>query len=454
MYEYRTAIETTENYDVIVCGAGTAGIAAAIAASRNGAKTVLVEKNGIPGGTATAGYVSPFMTSYSLDGKTEIIKGIFKEVVDGLVEVNGAVNPSQTGPDSIYSTDYLLGHTHNTPFDADKFALLSMEMINEAGVKLLLHSYIVDVIKEGKKVKGVIIDTPSEKRVLFAPVIIDCTGDGVVALRAGAEYRFGRESDGLTQPMSVYFAIENVDDNAVSEYKKAHPDKKGFLYNDIIEKVRLETGYELPRDRLNLYKMLNPGEWKVCVSRVLRKNGLISEDLTDAEFQGRRQVYEIYDFMKTYVPGFENIRIKAIAPEIGKRETVHIKGEYTVKLEDLTKPEHFYDTIALGAYPVDIHSPSDRHGGPVADKKTTADVYELPYRMLIPKGVEGLLIAGRIASATHEANAAIRVMSTCFALGQAAGTAAALSVKNNTEPRNIDIEELRKQLIGDNAVLR
>ena len=445
MYRYEKMIPAETGFDVIVCGGGCAGIAAAVAAAENGASTLLLERSGCVGGTATNGLVAPFMSSYSGDGKEQLVRGVFERLVRRMEKMGGAVHPSNTGEGTRLDASYILGHSHTTPFDANCLRIAAMELLKEAGAEVRILSQVVDVCMEDSRVTGIIADSPAGLRQIPAKIVIDCTGDGTVAVKAGAEFDYGRHSDGLPQPMSLFFSVENVDEDAVDRYLREHPEEKGRMFGSIIASVERDSGYRLPRDRVNMYKLLEKGTYMVNVTRVSGRNGLDPTALAAAELETRRQILEILDFLKRYLPGCARVKLRDAAAEIGRRETRRILGEYVLTKENLTNPENFEDTIARFGYPMDIHAPAGAGGGPVMDRNV-ANFYYLPYRMLLPRGSEGLLVAGRCVSATHEALAAVRVMPACFATGEAAGTAAALAVRSGCPVREVDLQQLRQKL--------
>ena len=446
--------------DVLVVGGGPAGIAAAIASARNGAQTMLIERNGYVGGNLTAGLVGPCMTSYSQDGSQQIIRGVFEELVLRLESDGGAIHPSRVPPASPYAGFVAFGLDRVTPFDAEALKLAAQEMCLEAGVELLLHTMVVGARMDGDAVTGVTIASKSGLEAINATVVVDCSADGDVAASAGVEFELGRPSDGFTQAMTLFFRVGNVNDNVVSEYVHSHPeDYRPF--SSIVEAGRVSGEFTIPKRNLGLYKTLHDGIWRANVTRVQQLDGTDVADLTTAEIETRRQVAEVMTFFRRRVPGFESCILLDTAATIGVRETRRIIGEYVLTLEDLAQGRAFPDTIALCGYPVDIHSPIGIGGGPapfetgsaVQDELATAAIYEIPFRCLVPRIREQLLVAGRCVSATHEAQSAIRVMPPAFAMGQAAGTAAAMSVQAGCSPRSIDVADLRNKLLTDGAYL-
>ncbi|MEM3404538.1 MAG: FAD-dependent oxidoreductase [Nitrososphaeria archaeon] len=435
--------------DVVVVGGGPAGIAAALSSARNGAKTILVERYGFLGGMATAGLVGPFMTSYSLDGKEQIIKGIFEELVTRMEKQNGAIHPSKVSSGTPYSAFLVYAHNHVTPFESEVLKVVAFEMMEEAGVKLMLHTYFVDVITEGSEVKKVIVVNKSGLQAIEAKVVVDCTGDADVAWASGVPCKKGRDKDGLMQPVSMFFRIRNVDTEKQKEYIAKHPGERPF--SEIVAKAKEKGRFPLARDAVLTFATPKKGEALVNVSRLHKINGTIADDLTKAEIEGRKQVMFLLKFFRENIPGLENAELVEVAPQIGIRETRHIIGEYVMTQEDVLESKEFDDVIGLNSFAIDIHDPDGPRGrfeGPRNNK-----YYEIPYRILVPLKVDNLLVAGRPVSATHEAAGSLRVMPPAFVTGEAAGAAAALAIKNNTIPRRLDYKKLQSVLASQNVVL-
>lgn len=453
---YERNIHVAAPIDVVVVGGGPSGIAAAIASARRGAGTLLIERYGFLGGNLTAGLVGPCMTAYSLDGSQQLIKGIFEEFVRRMEADGGALHPSGIPAGSAYCGFIEYGHDKVTPFEPEAAKITAIRMCREAGIDLLLHTFVVDAITEpgpnGRpRVTGLVCASKSGLHVQPLTTVVDCSADADVAALAGVEIEIGRASDGLMQPMTMFFRISHVDDTVVENYVGTHPDDDR-PYASIIAKAREEGRFTILRKGVGLYKTLQPGVWRINTTRVLRRNGTNVEDLTAAEIEGREQVFTLVKFFRENLPGFEDCRLLDTATQIGVRETRRIVGEYTLTLEDLQNGRRFDDVIALCGYPVDIHDPTGAGGG-VAEAPPTANMYEIPYRVMVPKAVDGLLVAGRSVSATHEALGAIRVMPPCFAMGEAAGVAAAMVTATGIAPRAIPIPDLHKALVAAGAYL-
>jgi hypothetical protein len=442
-------------YDVLVVGGGNAGCAAAIAAARLGQKVLLAERYGFLGGTATASMVGPWMTFHS--GSERIVGGIAEEIVTRLVEMGGSRGHL---PDT---SDYV---STITPFDPEIHKALLFEMMAETRVRLLLHAWFTDAIVEDGCVNGVSFDTVGGKRTYRARVVIDATADAYVAASAGVATQQGDER-GRVQPASLMFRMSHVELSKTAAYLRTHPDQMrsslkahersassltavAGLY-ELWRDAQRDGEVDVPRELVSFFISPYPDEVTINMTRVLDIDPLDPDDLTRAEVEARRQAMEIARFFRERVPGFEQARIAATATQVGIRESRRIVGRYTLTRDDVLSGRDFSDAIARSAYPIDIHNPSG--SGTKTHRLPGGASYAIPYRCLVPAGREGLLVAGRCISTTHEALASTRLTPTVMTLGQAAGTAAAIACERDVQPSAVDTAELRAQLVRDGVVV-
>ncbi|HEY5427191.1 MAG TPA: FAD-dependent oxidoreductase [Candidatus Tumulicola sp.] len=443
-------------YDVLVVGGGNAGCAAAIAAARHGARTLLVERYGFLGGTATASMVGPWMTFHS--GDDRIVGGIAQEIVERLMRKGAS-------PGHIHdSSDYV---ATITPFDPEVHKALLFEMMREAGVNLLLHAYVLSTRVEGDTVRGAGFATVGGIRDYAGRVVIDATADAIVAASAGVPTQQGDER-GRVQPASLMFRLSHVDLNELAAYVRARPEQMrtslktaertapaltavAGLY-ELWERARREGVVDVPREVVSFFVSPYPDEVTVNMTRVTNIDPLDPDDLTRAEIEARLQVMQLFDFFRARVPGFKNARLAATGAQVGIRESRRIVGRYTLTAQDVLEARQFDDAIARSAYPIDIHNPSGT--GTTTRRLAPGESYEIPYRCLVPVDREQLLVAGRCISTTHEALASTRLTPTVMTLGQAAGTAAALACARGVRVGDVDTADLRARLTADGVDLR
>jgi glycine/D-amino acid oxidase-like deaminating enzyme len=438
---------------VLVAGGGLAGVAAALAAARNGADVLLIEAAGFLGGAGTAGMMGCFM---GFDRK--VIGGIGEEIISGMIQRGAAIEEYQ----SLY--------------DPEALKALTFDKLLEAGVDLLLYTLAVEPIVVDDSVKGVIVENKSGRSSILADIIIDATGDGDVAARAGVPFEKGRASDGATQPITLVFRVGNIDNHKVIKFALENkeqfrsydpPTGQGFLrpnleppqfalegYFQTVNAARQKGEIELDQDIIYINSVPGRNEVIVNATQVVRADGTNASDLTRAELKSRRQVGQLMKFLHKYVPGFEQAVLIDTANRIGVRETRRILGEYVLTANDVIEGRRFADGIARNNFPIDIHAITENDKYVFDDRTFLSGVnYDIPYRCLVPRKVENLLIAGRCISATHEALASARSQPCCMLTGQAAGTAAALAASTRTRPRNIDVESIRRTLIYQGAKL-
>lgn len=455
-------IDKVYETDVAVIGGGPSGIASAIAAARGGVKTMLIERYGVLGGMATMGGVGPFMTSYDRKGSIQLIRGIFEEIVCRLEDEGGGIHPEKVRAGTSYVSFIVTGHDHCSPFDAEVLKLVTYDMVTEAGVKLLLHSTFVSAICEDGKIKGVVIINKSGLQLIKAKIYVDCTGDADVAANAGVPYILGNKDGGM-QPATMFLRMGNVNSEKVKQHFEENKHKvdnveggqaKG-VFSWIIDKAKENGDWNIPalttRYCMGLYESSVPGEWRINTGRILDIDATDVEELTRAEIEGRKQAKMIFKVIKKYVPGCENANMLDTGAIIGVRETRHIYGQYLLNEQDLIEGKEFEDTIAVAANSIDNHGKGGGKGGQYTT--INKDYYCIPYRIMVPQKVNNLLVSGRPVSASQDAAAAIRVMPPCFAMGQAAGVAAAICITDHTNPGQVNIKKLRERLKEANAYL-
>lgn len=449
----------TKKYDVVVVGGGTTGVCAAIAASRAGAKTALIEIQGFLGGNACNGMA--WYGFHSVGDYQQVVAGLPLEIIERLREMDGA---SEFCPDPVAGSMVQVNTT------LLKFVCAKMCM--ESGVALYLHSMMTEVKECTKNRQIILVQSKLNKTLFESKVLIDCTDSGDVAVAAGAQWHQGREADGKMQVASSTLFISGINMEELLAYFDEHPDQLRPIpvpeeelrklvkrmhtapvfgmgaFPELIAKAKAEGLTDYPRDRLVGQAFVRTGEMMLVASRVENADPNDVGAYTKAELTGTLQMEATLKLLRNYLPGCKNARISGSGHTLGIRETRHVIGEYYLTEKDLLAGTKFEDCIALGAYHLDVHSP-DHQGIETGHPP----VYQIPYRTMLPQDIEGILIAGRACSANQSAQASIRVIPIAAATGEAAGLAAALAVKNNISPRAVDIKLLRNELKINNALV-
>ena len=421
----------TDRYDVIVVGSGSAGSAAAITAGRLGARTLLIDRLGFMGGTSTA-VLDTFYAFYTPGGDPRrVVGGIGWEVVERLTAQGVAFERPNT-----------YGAGTGVTYDQEALKLMWEELAEEAEVDLLLHTWATGVQVAAGRIEGIRCWNKGGERFIGADTVVDASGDADLCAMAGVPYD-NAQASGTVQSLSTLFKLANVDMARAASVPKAE------LWRLMGEAA--ESGdYALPRLEGSWHRTPFAGVALVHMTRIPNVDATDPEQLTRAEVEGRRQVHEYYRFLRDRVPGFEEAVIVATSPAIGVRESRRVYGDYRLTRQDVLSGRRFDDEIALCGAPIEDH-----HAGGDTEWRYVPDsgVYGIPYRTLLPSGVESLLVAGRCFSATHDAHASARSMATCMAMGQAAGTAAAMAVQAGVTPRALDAHLLRERLGSGGALL-
>jgi len=444
--------QNMKDFDVVVLGGGPAGITAAISAARNGATTLLVERYGFLGGMSTAALVYPWMTFHSASGE-QVIKGVAQEIVERLQARNGS-------PGHLRDT---IGFTYSlTPYHPEIYKVVAFEMLEEAGVEVMLHTSAIDVITEQEKIKGVKLYNKSGTTLLQGKFFIDATGDADIAYMSGAPWEQGN-SNHKVQPMTMKFRMKGVQFDKVKQYMLQNRDQ--FYEKTLIDQLDVlpltaiagfyklweDAKLSIPREGVLFFTGPADDEVLINVSRVSGLDPTNAQDLTQAEYEGRKQVLELEKFFKDYIPGFEQASISEVGSQIGVRETRRIIGQYVLNGIDVLDARRFPDVIARSGYPIDIHNPEGK--GITANFIREGGAYDIPYRCIVPQKIKNLLLAGRCISTTHEAQATTRLTPSCMAIGQAAGTAAAIAVAVHCDNIDVPIDELQRRLTEQHAEL-
>ncbi len=427
-------------YDVVVLGGGPSGIAASTCAARRGARTLLVEHYGFLGGMGTAAGVTNFC------GLHANVHGDMRRVVHG---VASDILERIAGFDGLKEPHVIFGKTLAQAYDMSAYKCAADDLVTDAGVEVLFHAHGTQAIRrDAQHIESLAVETKSGRQLLYARFFIDCSGDGDLAHLAGAATEKGDGHGGMLYPTQM-FRVAGVDD------ARAHDAPK--LIPQLMEQAEASGEFRFPRKGAIVRPQKHAGEWRVNVTQLRNADGSAvdgtdSRQLSRAELEGRRQVVEYHRFLKARVPGFERSYIIDIAPQLGIRETRRVMADYMLTADDVIRCVDFDDTIGVNGWPLEMHVAGDvKWIWP--DIPTARGFNQLPYRMILPRGLDNLLVAGRCAGMTHEAQSAARVTGACFVMGQAAGTAAALAMRAGVAPRELEVAGLQRALEEDGAYL-
>lgn len=407
-----------KKYDLIVVGGGLAGFASAISASRNGLNVLIVEKSSSLGGASTNGLVTPFMPNFTTINKktVDFSYSIFKEIVNRLEKANA-----------------LLYGSH---FDNERLKLILNEMAQENNVDLLYHAYLCHVTKDKKSIKSITVATVEGEMELCASYFIDATGDAQLSYLSGCKTLLGRQSDNLCQPMTLCFRVGNIDTKRFFDSlpRVQEQYKQSLANGELIN----------PRENILVFHTPVKNVLHFNTTRVVKKNPTSAMEKTEAEIIARKQVFELFDFLKKYADGMEEAFILLTAEEIGVRESRKIVGEYVLTEQDCLSLTKFEDGVVACCYEIDIHSPEGT--GTSHHYFKDGEYYTIPYRSLLPKEIDNMLVAGRCISSDHGAQASYRIMPTVCSIGEVAGLAISMAYTDKSIPREINVTNLQKVL--------
>lgn len=426
-------------YEVVVLGGGPAGIAAAVAAARAGRRTLLIERYGFLGGMGTAAGVTNFCGLHAnVHGEMHrVVQGVASDLL-GRIDHLGGLN----------APHLIVGKILAQAYDTPAYKIAADDLLAAHKVDILFHALGAGVVMHDEsRINALMVETKAGRQAVRADIFVDFSGDGDLAAWAGARFEVGDNNGGMLYP-SMMFRLNGID-----------PDKAGEAWRTIpalMEAAEAAGTHHFPRKAAIVRPQRSPIEWRVNFTQLAREdgtaiNGLEPDDLTRGEIEGRRQAVNAFNFLRT-VPGFEKSYIVDLPPQLGIRETRRVVGGYMLSGDDVLGCASFDDSIGVNGWPMESHVAGDVifKFPPIPESR---GFNELPYRMLVPDGIDNLLMAGRCASMTHDGQSAARVSGACFAMGEAAGTAAALALGGNTNPRDIAVDKLQNQLKEQGAFI-
>jgi hypothetical protein len=425
-------------YDVIVLGGGPAGIAACVAAARAGRRTLLIERYGFLGGMGTAAGVTNFCGLHAnVCGEMHrVVQGVASELLARIDRLGGLNAPH-----------LVLGKILAQAYDTAAYKIAADDLLGAHKVDILFHALGAGVVMhDAKRINALMVETKAGRQAVAADIFIDCSGDGDLAAWAGAPFEVGDNEGHMLYP-SMMFRLNGIDPQKAGEAWRTIP--------ALMEEAEAR-GHKFPRKGAIARPQKSQIEWRVNFTQLKRQdgsaiNGLEPDDLTRGEIDGRRQAIQAFEFLRT-VPGFENSYIVDLPPQLGIRETRRIVGGHMLSGADVLSCASFEDSIGVNGWPIEAHVAGDVifKFPPIPGSR---GFNELPYRMLVPEGIDNLLIAGRCASMTHDGQSAARVSGACFVMGEAAGSAAALALSGNTPPRDVAVEKLQQALQQQGAFI-
>jgi hypothetical protein len=427
------------DYEVVVVGGGPAGLAAAIAAGRSGRATICIERYGFCGGAGTAAGLSTFCGLHAVvHGKHEqIVHGIADDILARLKRMDGLNEPHLTIQNQILAQAY----------DISAFKIAADELLAEANVHVLFHTFATGVLMASDtRIDAVLVETKSGRFAVRGKMFIDGSGDGDLAAWAGVPYEVGDGMGNMLYP-STMFRINGVD-----------PAKAGRAWESVpmLMEEAERRGRVFPRKKPIVRPQRNPIEWRANLTQIRNPDGsavsgIDARQLSYGEIEGRKQCWDVFQFIKETTPGFDRAYIVEIAPQIGIRETRRIQGEYVLTEADILGCRDFLDTIGVQGWPIEAHVKGDVEF--VFAPPSSRGFNEIPYRIIVPKKVDNLFVAGRCASMSHGGQSSARVSGPCFVMGQAAGTAADLALAAGVAPRALDVAALQRRLRNAGANL-
>ena len=451
MLSFRRDVPVGEARDVVVCGGGPSGVAAALAARRAGASVLLVEAQGQLGGTGTSGLVSHWLGGRTGDCQRWVVGGLFKSLSEEAARRGIALIPTSDRKKPYQPHGWFHGLAHGIPFDPYAMAALLDEQTAAAKVHVLLATQALDVAVAGGRITHVVVANKSGLAAIPATVVVDATGDADIAARSGCQVIHGRDEDGLMTPATLQFHVSHVDQDALAATITQH---KAPRFRARIRELRKTGEWPFPYDIFISVQLHEPGTMMINTSRLVGVDGTDGASVSDAYARGRDETQQLLAVMRKHIPGFANARLKGVAPMLGVRETRRIRGHYQLTVDDLVQGRDFADTIGYSSYGWDLPDPKRPSHQPMHAKRVKKrPVTPIPYRVMLPQPVANLICPGRAISVERHVLGPLRVMGPCTAMGEAAGQAAAMAAGKGIAFAAVNVKALREQLRHHGAIV-
>ena len=450
--DYARALPVWDGYDVVVCGGGPSGIPAALAARRAGLRVLLVEGQGQLGGVTTSAGVSHLLGGRTPDNRHQLVGGIFLEITSELARRGGAIDPRSID----WSGKYQPHGWHKgslgagVPVDPHLYAALLDEKMLDAGVEVLFFTQFVDAVLRDGRVTHVVLSNKSGLFAVPAAAVVDATGDADVAARSGCEVTRGREADGLMTPATLIFHVDNVDQDALADEIYAQDSPR---FRELIQELRARGEWTFPYEIFISVQLARKGTMMINTTRITDVDGTDGRSISRGMMQGRREVLRLLELMRQHFPGFAEAQLKLVAPVLGIRETRRIVGDFVLRVADLVEGAEFPDTIGFSGYGWDLPDPRQPSLQPMHGVARKRSWTPIPYRVLVPRPVRNVICPGRAISVERDVLGPLREQAPCYAMGHAAGLAAAQAVREDLAFAEVDSDALREALVSAGAIV-
>ena len=435
--------------DILVCGGGPAGCAAALAARRAGCSVLLLESQGQLGGMGTSGLVAHWLGGRSYHDRRWVVGGIFRELSQESAAAGIALLPEDDTTSLYQPHGWFKGLLQGVPFDPFAMAAFLDRKMAADGIDVLFNTQAIDVIVADGRISHVLCANKGGVQAVAARVVIDATGDADIAARSGCDVCVGREEDGLMAPATLMMHVDNVEQQALADYIQAHDTPR---FRAEIARWREAGEWPFPYEIFISVQLDQPGTMMINTSRLCDVDGLDPESITRAYQRGREESLLLLEVMRQKMPGCAQARLKAVAPLLGVRETRRIVGDFVLTVADLMNGASYHDTIGFSSYGWDLPDPKRPSHQPMEGVKKSPFT-PMPYRIMLPKPINNLLCPGRAVSVERDVLGPLRVMAPVMAMGEAAGLAAAQALTRDIACGDVDTDALRAALLEAGAIL-